>query len=104
MTVSRITKRAAEAMEPGGYLWDTDVVGFGARRQTRGVFYILRFRADLASSRPFLGQEKDVSFSLYRKELFKLFEAIQRNTWGKPDDTVGIPPSGLRRRQIAANN
>lgn len=83
MTVSRITKRAAEAMEPGGYLWDTDVVGFGARRQTRGVFYILRFRADLASSRPFLGQEKDVSFSLYRKRAIQAIRSYSKKYMGK---------------------
>jgi integrase len=44
MTVSRITKRAAEALPQGGYLWDTEVNGFGARRQTKGVYYILRYR------------------------------------------------------------
>jgi integrase len=27
-----------------GWLWDTSVVGFGARKQTRGVFYYLRYR------------------------------------------------------------
>jgi uncharacterized small protein (DUF1192 family) len=27
-----------------GWLWDTSVVGFGARRQTNGVFYYLRYR------------------------------------------------------------
>jgi integrase len=44
MTVSRITKRAVEALPPGSYLWDTEVNGFGARRQTIGVYYILRYR------------------------------------------------------------
>jgi hypothetical protein len=27
-----------------GWLWDDKVVGFGARRQTKGVFYYLRYR------------------------------------------------------------
>jgi integrase len=29
-----------------GWLWDTTVNGFGARRQTKGVFYYLRYRRD----------------------------------------------------------
>jgi integrase len=44
MTVSRITKSAVEVLPAGGYLWDTEVKGFGCRRQTIGVYYVLRYR------------------------------------------------------------
>jgi integrase len=44
MTVSRITKRAVEALPQGAYLWDTEVNGFGVRRQTIGIYYVLRYR------------------------------------------------------------
>jgi integrase len=37
VTISSISKLQ-------GYLWDTTCVGFGARRQTNGVFYYVRYR------------------------------------------------------------
>jgi integrase len=43
MALAKITKAAVDRMEPG-WLWDTQLVGFGARRQTNGVFYYLRYR------------------------------------------------------------
>ena len=27
-----------------GWLWDTHVTGFGARKQTNGIFYYVRYR------------------------------------------------------------
>lgn len=48
MPVGKITKTAVEQLQPGEWLWDADhrevVKGFGARRQTDGIFYYLRFR------------------------------------------------------------
>jgi integrase len=40
----KITRRAVEALQPGEQLWDSVVRGFGARRQTGDVFYLLRYR------------------------------------------------------------
>jgi hypothetical protein len=40
ITISAMKKLAAE----GGWVWDTDCAGFGARRQTRDVFFYLRYR------------------------------------------------------------
>jgi integrase len=43
--LGKITKTAVERLEPGGeWLWDSVVKGFGARRQTDGVFYYIRYR------------------------------------------------------------
>ena len=45
MALGKITKTAVEGLESGGkWLWDTEVKGFGARRQVDGVFYYLRYR------------------------------------------------------------
>jgi integrase len=48
MALSKITKSVVESMQPGELLWDADhrevVKGFGARRQRRDVFYVLRYR------------------------------------------------------------
>jgi integrase len=40
ITISAMKKLAAE----GGWVWDTDCAGFGARRQTRDVHFYLRYR------------------------------------------------------------
>jgi integrase len=40
ITITSVKKLAAE----GGWVWDTDCAGFGARRQTRDVFFYLRYR------------------------------------------------------------
>ena len=42
MATGRITIGSLRDLE--GWLWDTTINGFGARRQTKGVFYYLRYR------------------------------------------------------------
>src|SRR5262249_2021673 len=42
--LGKISKRTVEGLAPKAWLWDSEVKGFGARRQTDGVFYYLRYR------------------------------------------------------------
>ena len=42
MATGKITIASLAKLE--GWLWDTSVIGLGARKQTRGVFYYLRYR------------------------------------------------------------
>jgi integrase len=42
MATGKITLTSLRDLD--GWLWDSSVVGFGARRQTKGVFYYLRYR------------------------------------------------------------
>jgi integrase len=42
--LAKITKAAVDRMQPGALLWDTSLVGFGARLQLRHVHYIVRYR------------------------------------------------------------
>ena len=45
--LGKITKRSVEALQPNSLLWDTGLIGFGARRQRGpGVYYVLRYRWD----------------------------------------------------------
>jgi len=48
MALGKITKTVVEKLQPGDLVWDADhrevVKGFGARRQRRDVFYLLRYR------------------------------------------------------------
>ena len=42
--IGKVTKTAVERLGQGQLLWDQVVNGFGARRQRRDVFYLLRYR------------------------------------------------------------
>jgi hypothetical protein len=42
MAVGKVTISSIAKLD--GWLWDTHVTGFGARRQTNGVFYYVRYR------------------------------------------------------------
>ena len=45
MATQKITITTVKKLAPeGGWLWDTDCAGFGARRQTRDVHFYLRYR------------------------------------------------------------
>jgi integrase len=43
MAVAKLTKSLVAALPPGSALWDTEVRGFGVRRQTSGTFFYLRY-------------------------------------------------------------
>lgn len=42
--LAKITKSVVDRLQPGSMVWDTTLVGFGARRQLRHVHYLLRYR------------------------------------------------------------
>jgi integrase len=44
--IGKVTKASVDRLPAGALLWDQTVVGFGARRQRRDVFYLLRYRLD----------------------------------------------------------
>jgi len=44
--IGKITKSAVERLQPGSVLWDTALIGYGARKQLRHVHYLLRYRLD----------------------------------------------------------
>ena len=54
MATGKIT--IAKLRDLRGWLWDDRVVGFGARRQTNGVFYYLRYRQNGAQIMKSIGR------------------------------------------------
>jgi hypothetical protein len=42
MAIGKVTISSIAKLD--GWLWDTHVTGFGARRQTNGTFYYVRYR------------------------------------------------------------
>jgi integrase len=57
MAVAKITKRVVDQLQKGGMVWDTEVRGFGVRRQTTdAVSYLLRYRLNSKQSFYSIGQ------------------------------------------------
>jgi hypothetical protein len=46
MPSAKLTKSLIDKLPPNQIIWDTAIVGLGARRQTRGTFYVVRARVD----------------------------------------------------------
>jgi len=42
--LAKITKSVVDKLQPGSMVWDTNIVGFGCRRQLRHAHYLLRYR------------------------------------------------------------
>jgi integrase len=56
MRGKKITKRTAERLRHGEWLWDSAVTGFGAQRRKGGVFYYLRYRIGGVQRMPSIGK------------------------------------------------
>jgi integrase len=59
-----------------GWLWDTSVVGFGARRQTKGVFYYLRYRHNGAQIMKSIGRHGEWTPDTARNEALRLLGTL----------------------------
>ncbi len=44
VSARRIGKRDIDKLQPGHTIWDSEVAGFGARRQVGAVSYVLFYR------------------------------------------------------------
>jgi integrase len=66
--LAKITKRTVEGLAPKAWLWDTELKGFGARRQTDGVFYYLRYRLNGLQRTKSLGRHGHLTPELARAQ------------------------------------
>ena len=92
----RITKRNVATLKPGQVIWDGDVSGFGARRQTDTVSYVLIYRTAEGRQRwhtigrhgsPWTPDEA-------RREAKRLLGSV----------AGGFDPAALKRAKRAANS
>jgi len=87
--IGKITKSTVERLSAGSVLWDTTLVGFGARRQLRHVHYLLRYRLN--------GRQKFISIGRHgmwtpdtaRNEAKRLLGSV----------AAGIDPASERARR-----
>ena len=82
--LGKITKTAVERLQPdSGWLWDSEVKGFGARRQVDGVFYYLRYRVGRAQRVKSIGRHRspwtpDTARSMAKEKLGKVATGADR--------------------------
>src|SRR5262249_22198216 len=42
--LAKITKSVVDRLQPGSMVWDTQLIGYGVRKQRRSAFYLIRYR------------------------------------------------------------
>jgi integrase len=67
MPTAKLTKSLVDKLPPNQIIWDTAIVGLGARRQTRGTFYVVRARVDGRQKMMSLGRHGHLTVEQARK-------------------------------------
>jgi integrase len=67
MPTAKLTKSLVEQLPQNEILWDTAIVGLGARRQTKGTFYVVRARVDGRQKMKSLGRHGHLTVEQARK-------------------------------------
>jgi integrase len=78
MPVGKVTVSALRGLQ--GWLWDTYVTGFGARRQTNGVFYYVRYRHNGAQVVRSLGRHGPLTPDTARAKARQLLGVVAGGT------------------------
>ena len=71
-----ITIRTVNALKPGEVIWDASVRGFGARRQTHAVSYVLKYRHDGKQRFVTLGRHGVLTPDQARKKAKRLLGSV----------------------------
>jgi hypothetical protein len=89
MATGKITKIAVDRLEEG-WIWDTEVKGFGVRRQLDGAFYYLRYRLGGRQCMKSIGRHgSPFTPEMARKTAQEALGDVVR---GKHPATLGSPP------------
>ena len=78
MAVGKVTISSISKLR--GWLWDTHCVGFGARRQTNGVFYYIRYRHNGAQIVKSLGRHGPLTPDTARTKARQLLGMVAGGT------------------------
>ena len=87
--IGKITKSTVERLPLNALLWDTSLVGFGARRQLRHVHYLLRYRINGYQKFISIGRHGMWTPETARNEAKRLLGSVAR----------GIDPASERARR-----
>jgi integrase len=78
MATGKVTVSAVSKLQ--GWLWDTAVVGFGARRQTNGCFYYIRYRHNGAQIVRSIGRHGPLTPDTARAKALQLLGIVAGGT------------------------
>jgi len=90
--LGKITKASVDRMQPGSLMWDTSLVGFGARLQLRHVHYIIRYRINGRQKFLTIGKHGPFTPETARREAQRLLGQIAR----------GVDPAQPKEGNLAA--
>src|SRR5437867_4134312 len=96
MATGNITKTAVDRLAKGGtgWLWDSGVIGFGARRQTDGIYYYIRYRMKGDQRMKSIGRHgspwtPDLARNEARRLLGEVAGGVDPGRKARPDQPLG---------------
>ncbi len=103
----RITKRVVDALDAGQTVWDSEIKGFGVRRQTRDPSFVVKFNFGGRQRFYTIGQHGKVTAEGARNEARRVVGLVASGVDPAEKSTVGGPKSevltvaGLCERYLA---
>lgn len=94
----KITKRVVDAMASGTTIWDTDLTGFGVRRQVRDPSFILKYSFNGKQRFHTIGQHGPLTVDQARTEAKRLIGLIALGV--DPKIPVIAPPAPLTVEEL----
>jgi integrase len=101
MPTAKLTKSLVERLPQNEILWDTAIVGLGARRQTKGMFYVVRARVDGRQKMKSLGRHGHLTVEQARKLAQAALGQLAQGDDPFTAEAVGQPFRELASRFLA---
>ena len=78
--LAKITKSVVDRLQPGSMVWDTQLIGYGVRRQRRSAFYLIRYRINGRQRFLTLGRHGAFTPDTARREATRLLGVVASGT------------------------
>src|SRR5262249_23640290 len=78
--VAQTTKSVVDRLQPGSMVWDTQLIGYGVRRQRRSAFYLIRYRINGRQRFLTLGRHGAFTPDTARREATRLLGVVASGT------------------------
>src|SRR5262249_29443757 len=74
--LAKITKSVVDRLQPGSMVWDTQLIGYGVRKQRRSAFYIIRYRINGRQRFLSIGRNGALTPDTARREATRLLGVV----------------------------
>jgi integrase len=78
--LAKITKSVVDRLQPGSMVWDTQLIGYGVRKQRRSAFYLIRYRINGRQRFLSIGRNGAFTPDTARREATRLLGIVASGT------------------------